>query len=495
MPLWWNGRRDGLKIRFREEWGFKSLQGHHLDRSPKIGRISAGSRGGNTNFVTGLMSKTVLQCGLAAVVLCAMVSVGRAEAISGPVLVFDPFSGEVIQQSRAGEPWYPASLTKLMTAYIIFKKLRDGKMQLDQELPISERAHLQPASHTGLPAGKLVSVDFALQALLVYSANDMAYVLAEGADGTAEVFASEMNNTAQGLSLTATHFVNPNGLFDPRHISSARDMGVIAALIINQFPEYLHYFNQPDVAVGKRRLPNHNNLIRVMPEAVGMKTGFVCNSGYNLVGSAIRGGRQLVSVVMGALSGPMRTKVTKNMLDEGFDELGKPDHGRIGEIPDQSYGAVVPADMTTTVCKAKSPVTPVNAHRTSGWGITFGTFDTAIKADMALRGRLISPIGIDAGGTAGVIKLENQAGYGAMVWNLGEEKTIQLCIQYKSEGAACDVLPDTLLLQMAAAAPPDDNSDIQMTDEGSDDADLKPPPSPKPAQDAGKHKRIHRKLQ
>ena len=440
------------------------------------------------------MFKTVLQCGLATVVICATPNIGQAEIVSGPVLVFDPFSGEVIQQSRAGEPWYPASLTKLMTGYIIFKKLRDGKMQLDQELQISDRAHFQPASHTGLPAGKLVTVDFALQALLVYSANDMAYVLAEGADGTAEVFADEMNRTAQGLSLTATHFVNPNGLFDPRHISSARDMGVIAALIINQFPEYLHYFNQPDVAVGSRRLPNHNSLIRVMPEAVGMKTGFVCNSGYNLVGSAIRGGRQLVSVIMGARSGSMRTKFTKEMLDEGFDELGKPDHGRIGEIPDQSYGAVVPADMTTTVCKAKQPVTPVSARRTSGWGITFGTFDTAMKADMALRGRLISPIGIDAGGTAGVIKLENNSGYAAMVWNLGEEKTVQLCHQYMSEGAGCDVMPDTLLLQMAAAALPDDNTNIQMTDEGSDDADLKPPPPDSNPPKSSRHKRIHKKF-
>ena len=441
----------------------------------------------------GLMIKTVSRIGLAAMVLCATVGYGRAETVSGPVLVFDPFSGEVIQQARAGEPWYPASLTKLMTSYVIFKKLRDGKMHLDQELPISERAHLQPASHTGLPVGKTVTVDFALQALLVYSANDMAYVLAEGASGSSESFAKEMNDAALTLGLTATHFVNPNGLFDPRHISSARDLGVIAALIINQFPEYLHYFSQADVAVGRRRLPNHNSLIRVMPEAVGMKTGFVCNSGYNLVGSAIREGRQLVSVVLGARSGAVRTKASKDMLDQGFDELGKPDHGRIGEIGDQSYGAVVPADMTTTVCKTKAPVTPVNAHRTSGWGVSFGTFDTAMKADMALRGRLISPIGIDAGGTSGVIELENKAGYAAVLWDLTEEKSNTLCGQYKAENAACDVMPDTLLLQMAAAAPPDDSVDQQVTDEGSDDASLKPPP-PKHEKSVTKHKRVHRKL-
>ncbi len=414
----------------------------------------------------------------------------HAEEAAGPALLFDPFSGEVISQNRAGEPWYPASLTKLMTSYVIFKQLRDGKLKLDQELPISELAHSQPASHTGLPAGKTVTVDFALQALLVYSANDMAYVLAEGAEGSPDGFAREMNSVAQSMGLTSTHFVNPNGLFDPRHISSARDMGVIAALIINQFPEYLHYFSQPDVAVGKRRLPNHNSLIRIMPEAVGMKTGFVCNSGYNLVGSAIRNGRQLVSVVLGARSGNARTAQSKDMLQQGFDELGKPGHSRIGDIPDQSYGSIVPADMTTTVCKAKQPVTPVNARRTSGWGVSFGSFDTAMKADMALRGRLISPIGIDAGGVAGVIKLENNAGFAAMVWNLDQAKSNELCGQYKAEGAACDVMPDTLLLQMAAAAPPDDTID-QPTDEG--DADVKPPPpTHKPANKAKRgHKKRH----
>ncbi len=417
--------------------------------------------------------KGIWRIGLFLAIVVVMAARARADDISGPSLLFDPFSGEVISQNRAGEPWYPASLTKLMTSYVVFRKIRDGKLHLDQQVPISERAHLQPASHTGLPAGKTVSVDFALQALLVYSANDMAYVLAEAASGSSERFADEMNDVAKTMDLQATHFVNPNGLFDPRHISSARDLGVIAALIVNQFPEHLHYFTQEAVMVGKRRLPNHNSLIRIMPEAVGMKTGFVCNSGYNLVGSAIRGGRQLVSVVLGARSGNVRAKASHEMLDSGFDELGKSGHAKVGEIVDQSYGSIVPADMTTTVCKKKAPVTPVNAHRMAGWGVSFGTFDTAMKADMALRGRLISPAGIDAGGTAGIIKLENKAGYSAMLWDLAQEKTSALCAQYKADGATCDVMPDVLLLQMAAAAPPEASADALATDEGSDDDGVK----------------------
>ena len=384
-----------------------------------------------------------------------------------PTLLFDPFTGEVLSENRAGEPWYPASLTKLMTAYVIFNKLRDGTMKLDQQLTISELAHSQPASRIGLAVGKTVSVDFALQALLVHSANDMAFVLAEGASGTVDNFAREMNTLAKGLGLQSTHFVNPNGLYDPRHISSARDLGVIAALIINQYPEHLHYFKQDVVPVGRRRLPNHNSLIRIMPEAVGMKTGFICNSGYNLVGSAIRGGRQLVSVVLGAHSGGARAKLSKEMLDEGFAELGKPGHSRVSEIADQAYGAIVPADMTTTVCKLKQAVTPINAHRLSGWGISFGNFETAQKADMALRGRLISPVGIDAGGIGGVIEMPNKAGFAAMLWNLDQAKSLDLCTQYRADEAPCDVMPDTLLLQMAAAAPPDEEAIDVGDDEGS----------------------------
>ena len=307
----------------------------------------------------------------------------------------------------------------------------------------------------------------------MHSANDMAYVLAEGADGSIDKFAVEMNTVAKGLGLQATHFVNPNGLYDPRHISSARDLGVIAAIIINQFPEYLHYFKQDSVTVGKRKLANYNRLIRIMPEAVGMKTGFVCNSGFNLVGSAIRDGHQLVSVVLGAHSGNARAELSKTMLDDGFDKIGKPGHGRVSDITDQAYGAIVPADMTTTVCKQKQAVTPINAHRLSGWGISFGNFETSQKADMALRGRLISPIGIDAGGIGGVIEIPNKGGFTAMLWNLDQAKSLDLCTQYHTEDATCDVMPDTLLAQMAAAAPPDVDAADPADAEGSDTVDPK----------------------
>jgi D-alanyl-D-alanine carboxypeptidase len=429
-----------------------------------------------------LMLRILVLCAFGFSVIAPSCSAAWAEektvSNTGPSLLFDAFTGEVISQERAGEPWYPASLTKLMTGYVVFRKIRSGALKLDQKIPVSALAHSQPASHTGLPTGTMVTVDLALQAMLVFSANDMSYVLAEAASGTAKNFAKEMNDVAKDMGLSATHFENPNGLFDPRQITSARDIGIIAALIINQFPEHAHYFAQDAVVMGKRRLSNHNSLIRIMPEAVGMKTGFVCNSGYNLVGSAVRGGRQLISVVLGARNGGQRAALSQFLLQSGFERPSDPKHPKVAEITDQIYGAIVPADMTTTVCKKKAPVTPVNANIMSGWAVSFGTYPDAMKADMALRGRLISPAGIEAGGIGGVIKMPNKAGYAAMLWNLEMAKSLSLCNQYKQDGATCDVMPETMIQQMAAASPPDPNSNQPVTDQGSDDdtTGFRPPP-------------------
>jgi D-alanyl-D-alanine carboxypeptidase len=411
---------------------------------------------------------------------------------TGPSLLFDARTGEVISQERAGEPWYPASLTKLMTAYVIFQKIKAGKLSLDQNVMISELAHSQPASHFGLPAGQSVTVDFALQGMLVYSANDMAYVLAEAGGNSVPNFAKEMNAVAHNMGLASTHFVNPNGLFDPRQITSARDIGVIAALLIIQFPEHAHYFSQPSVAVGKRQLMNHNSLIRIMPEAVGMKTGFVCNSGYNLVGSAIKNGRQLVSVVLGAHSGGARASLSQLLLTAGFERAPDPTHGKVAEIPDQAYGAIVPADLSAAVCKGRPPTSQVDPHELTGWAVSFGTYDNLVKADMALRGRMIAPAGIDVVGRHGVIKMTGKTEYAAMLWNLDQATSLSLCAQYRVDGAPCYVMPETTVQQIVASAPSVAPLPEAMTDEGSDSTDHARPPQQKSPH--GK-RRLHKKLQ
>jgi D-alanyl-D-alanine carboxypeptidase len=387
------------------------------------------------------------------VLLGAMTTAALAQtATAGPNLLFDALTGEVLAQQRAGEPWYPASLTKLMTAYIVFQKLREGSLKPDQQITVSEVAHSQEPSKIGIPTGKTVSVDFALQALLVYSANDMAYVLAEAASGSRDRFADEMNAVAKTLGLSASHFVNPNGLFDPRHVTSARDIGVLAAVIVNEFPQHAHYFSQDYLAVGKRKLANRNSLIRIMPDADGMKTGFVCNSGFNLVASATRNGRKLIAVVLGAKSGGNRAAIAKDLLEQGFAMTAQPGRHKVAEIVNLPQGAIVPADMTTGVCKAKSPVRLADGSDLAGWAISFGTYDTMMKADMALRGRVLSPVGLGTRSAAGVVKLPEKAGFAAMLWNIPQNDSLSLCTAYRAEGAHCDVMPPALVDQIAAYA-------------------------------------------
>jgi D-alanyl-D-alanine carboxypeptidase len=399
---------------------------------------------------TGMESIALFNRFMKIILLAYIMTVAaQAQTVGGPTLLFDAQTGEVLTQERAGEPWYPASLTKLMTAYIVFQKLRDGSLKIDQQIPVSEKAHSQEPSKIGIPAGKTVSLDFALQALLVYSANDMAYVLAEAASGSYERFADEMNAVAKTLGLSASHFVNPNGLFDPRHVTSARDIGVLAAVIVNEFPQHAHYFSQDYLAVGKRRLANRNSLIRIMPEADGMKTGFVCNSGFNLVASATRNGRKLIAVVFGAKSGGNRAAIAKDLLEQGFAMTAQVGRHKVAEIVNLPQGAIVPADMTTGVCKSKSPVRLADGSDLAGWAISFGTYDTMVKADMALRGRVLSPIGLGTRSSAGVVKLPEKAGFAAMLWNIPQTESLSLCTAYRAEGAHCDVMPPALVDQIA----------------------------------------------
>lgn len=372
--------------------------------------------------------------------------------IRAPYILIDAKSGEVLAQERAGEPWYPASLSKLMTAYVVFHKIRDGKLRLDQEITVSVLANSQEPSKIGVGAGKTVTVDFALQALLVYSANDMAYVLAEGASGSIAEFAKDMNAAARRVGLTASHFENPNGLFDPRQITSARDMAALAAVIIAEFPEYAGYFKLQYVAVGKRKLPNRNRLIRTMAEADGMKTGFVCASGFNLVASASRDGRRLIAVVMGYKNGFSRAEAAQSLLLQGFEKQPNPSGQTVGEVVNLPQGAIVPTDMTPTVCKNKPPFLAKDGATLSGWAVSFGTYDMGQQADMALRGRLLSPAAIDVRGSGGVIQLQDKTGYGAWFWGLDQASAQSMCQTYRIDGAHCDLVSPDVLKKMAVNA-------------------------------------------
>jgi D-alanyl-D-alanine carboxypeptidase len=389
---------------------------------------------------------------LKAISLFVAASVAATPVLAaGPSLLFDAATGEVVSQDRAGEPWYPASLTKLMTAYVIFAKLKRGEMRLDQTLNVSEVASSQPPSKVGMKAGTTIPVDLALQMLLVYSANDMAYVLAEGAAGTHRNFAKLMNAEAARLGMTGTHYVNPNGLFDPRQVTTARDVGILASALLRDFPERAHYFSQAAVGLGKRRLLNRNALLRKMKTADGMKTGFVCSAGFNLVASATENGRKLIAIVLGASSGRERTDLAEMMLTSGFAKPPQPLQMRLSAVADTQLGTLVPADLTQVVCKGK-PTPVAKASTLVGWGVSLGSYDKPATADMALRGNLLGVRDLIQYSTSGVVKVPGANGFSAMVWDLDQASSLAVCAQFQKQNSHCDVMTPENFASIAALA-------------------------------------------
>ena len=173
-------------------------------------------------------------------------------AVAGPALVFEPIKGTVFYSEDPDAPWFPASLTKLMTAYVTFQALKKGEVKPDTKLTCSKNAVSQAPSKLGLPVGGQITVDVALKVLIVESANDVAVMLAEGVAGSEEAFVARMNEAAQRLGMTRTSFANPNGLPDDRQVTTARDLAKLARAIIIEFPEYADIFALPSVQVGKR---------------------------------------------------------------------------------------------------------------------------------------------------------------------------------------------------------------------------------------------------
>ncbi len=361
---------------------------------------------------------------------------------AGPTLLFDATTGEVLSQTSAGETWYPASLTKLMTAYVVFKKLRLGQMKLDQPLTVSKLAARQPASKVGAQAGTTVTTDKALAALLVYSANDMAYVLAENASGTIAAFSSDMNAAAQSLGMSSSYFVNPNGLYDPRQITTARDLGLLARAMLSEFPEYNNYYGMEFVDVGRRRLFNRNMLLRLMEEADGMKTGFVCDSGFNLVATAQRGNRRLVAVILGTRSGYARAILAKDMLEKGFATTPLSPAGKVAEIVNQPIGIHKPTDMTPKVCRNKDVAEIVDPTILSGWGVSFGTFETAQTADDTLHRNMLLKVGLETPGYGATYRPLDKTGFIPILWGMDEASARKSCDKYRLGGISCSVVPE-----------------------------------------------------
>ncbi len=242
-------------------------------------------------------------------------------------IVMDARSGEILYSQRADSPRYPASVTKVMTMYLAFDALANGRLHLTDTVVVSPLAAAQPATKLGLRAGETISVQDALHAMAVHSANDMAVAIAEKIGGTSSRFADMMTLKAQQLGMTNTRYVNPNGLPDNRQVSTAHDIAILARAVLRDYPQYYNFFSQEEFTYRGRTMYNTNHLLGKMPGVDGLKTGFTNAAGFNLAASAMRNGHRLIAVVMGSSSGAVRNANVEGLLLTGFDLEDRRDRG------------------------------------------------------------------------------------------------------------------------------------------------------------------------
>ncbi len=254
-----------------------------------------------------------------------------ALTVSGPAaaqdrysaIVLDAANGDVLYEDQADAPRYPASLAKMMTLYLLFDAIRHGDIGADEVLTASAAAAAQPSTHLALQAGDRISVEDAILALVVWSANDVATIVAERLAGSETRFAALMNARARYLGLNSTRFTNATGLPDAAQSTTARDMARLGRALWTDFPDYYSYFQTADFSWNAVRVRNHNHLLRAVDGVDGIKTGYTRASGFNIVSSAYRNGGRVIVVVMGGNSAAGRDAQAANLIDVAFAEYAR----------------------------------------------------------------------------------------------------------------------------------------------------------------------------
>ncbi|AEQ53000.1 D-alanyl-D-alanine carboxypeptidase family protein [Pelagibacterium halotolerans] len=287
------------------------------------------------------------------VLVLGTLSATLSSALALPQLLIDMRTNEVLFENEAGIPWHPASLTKLMTALIAFEAIETGQASLSTPVITSANALSVAPSKLGLPEGTAITLEDALYILVVKSANDIAVAIGETIAGSEPAFVDMMNARAAIMGLTGTHFVNPHGLHDPAQVTTARDIAMIALTIRARFPQYDALFSTRTVALGESRSHSNNELLTGFSGTDGMKTGYVCASGLNIVATVTRGGRQLMAVTLGANSSRERGEMTAQMMFSGFAGGYRGTGRTVTAIANQA--GLAPVDMRPNICGAGAP--------------------------------------------------------------------------------------------------------------------------------------------
>jgi D-alanyl-D-alanine carboxypeptidase len=354
---------------------------------------------------------------------------------AGPSLVVDMQSGEVLHQRDASAPWYPASLTKMMTLYLLFEDLKAGKIQLTDQLAFSTYAFNQQPSKLVLPVGATITIEQAILALILRSANDVAVAVGERLSGSEPAFAQRMNATAKRLGMTGSNFRNPSGWKDPAQVTTARDMATLAMALIRDFPERYGYFNQHDVMIRGARITHSVRFLDMYPGADGLKTGFLCSSGFNLVASATRQGRRLIGVALGFRRSDLRDEAMVRLFDEAYAKKSAASGQKLFQLPAGS-GGTAPTVLDDSTCTPYRYDYPGNG----AWVGTFLNVPQARQAHVAAQARLVELKQAWIGREWILdVTANNSRRFATVIADLEPGVAEKLCADYQAKGKFCMV--------------------------------------------------------
>lgn len=397
------------------------------------------------------MGKALRFAVLAAVVLLWTGGPSSAAPRPEPAYVLiDAASGAVLAQHNATQTWYPASVTKAMTAYMVFRAIEEGRLSDKQKVKISAKAAGQPPGKLGLRRGAKVSVKLLLEAMIVRSANDAAVALAEAVSGSESAFASAMTRQAQALGMSQTVFANASGLPDPAQVTSARDLAILGRALVKDFPERFGLFSKRYVIFGGQSRPTILSWLGVYKGAEGIKTGFTCGSGYNLLAAAKRNGRRLIGVVLGARTGGERNVRMRKLMDAGFEAAPSATSGAmlLSALRGQNRGAAPYVLGGGTCAVAASPGTEnMVTGKLPGWGLVFGSFISKDEAKTRIAENRAALKEVVSKGEPAIVARTSISThrYSALLVDLDQEEAGSACRHLQQLGVYCLAVPPKLL--------------------------------------------------
>ena len=381
-------------------------------------------------------------------------------------IVVDYATGEVIHASNADARRYPASLTKMMTLYLLFEALEQGAVSMNQEFRVSPHAASMPPSKLGLRAGTTIKAGETIQPLIVRSANDVAVVVGEALAGTESAFARKMTEKARQMGMHSTTFRNASGLPNSGQVTTARDMATLAKRVMQDFPQYYHYFDDQSFTYRGQTHTSHNRLIRSYNGADGLKTGYIRASGFNVATSAARDGRRLIGVVMGGRTAQSRNAHMADLLDRGFQRADQLQLAKARPIPPVPAARPIQVAVSDAMARGESDAprhiggmlissaqaavsdevgNAATQSLNGRWSVQVGAFQAPDQAQ-SLASQAVSRLSGDLGKAMVAIsevQVSNQTLFRARLIGFMEGEAHNACQHLSNQGMDCMVIRPT----------------------------------------------------